>query len=168
MQRTAVYAGSFDPITNGHLDVVERAARLFDRIILAIGHNPAKRSCISLDQRLEILRACTATLPSIEVDHFSGLLVDYCRSVGATAILRGLRAVSDFEFEFQIGLANMDMAPDVETVFLLTEPGNIFISSSLVREIAANGGDISRYVPEPALDPLLQALGRPVRAYPNS
>ena len=145
--RTAVYAGSFDPITNGHLALVERARTLFDRVILAVGHNPAKRRALGLEQRLGVLREVTAGLDGVEVDHFEGLLVDYCRSVDAVAILRGLRAVTDFEFEFKIGLANMDMAPGVQTVFLLSEPQNIFISSSLVREIFANGGDISRYVP---------------------
>jgi pantetheine-phosphate adenylyltransferase len=159
--RTAVYAGSFDPITNGHLDLVRRATGLFDRIILAVGHNPAKKSCLSLERRLEVLRAATAPWPQVEVDTFQGLLVDYCRARQAQAILRGLRAVQDFEFEFQIGLANMDMAPQVQTVFLLTEPGNIFISSSLVREIAQNNGDVRRYLPRPAYLALLEALGKP-------
>lgn len=157
--RIAVYAGSFDPITNGHLDLVERARTLFDRVILAVGHNPNKRRTLPLETRLAVLRECTAALDGVEVDHFEGLLVDYCRSVGAVAILRGLRAVTDFEFEFKIGLANMDMAPEVQTVFLLSEPQNIFISSSLVREIAANGGDVSRYLPPVALSALTEALG---------
>ena len=156
--RVAVYAGSFDPITAGHLDLVRRATSLFDRVILAVGYNPAKRSVLPLETRLNILREVSADLPGVEVDSFQGLLVHYCRSVGATAILRGLRAVSDFEFEFQIGLANMDMAPEVQTVFLLTEPKNIFISSSLVREIATNGGDVSRYLPPPAHAALMAAL----------
>ena len=157
--RVAVYAGSFDPITNGHLDLVRRARTLFDRVILAVGHNPNKRRTLPLDTRLSILRETTADLDGVEVDAFEGLLIDYCRSVGAVAILRGLRAVTDFEFEFKIGLANMDMEPAVQTVFLLSEPRNIFISSSLVREIAANGGDVTRYLPEPARVALLDALG---------
>lgn len=157
--RVAVYAGSFDPITNGHLDLVRRARTLFDRVILAVGHNPNKRRTLPLDTRLSILRETTAGLDGVEVDAFEGLLIDYCRSVGAVAILRGLRAVTDFEFEFKIGLANMDMEPAVQTVFLLSEPRNIFISSSLVREIAANGGDVTRYLPEPARVALLDALG---------
>jgi len=155
---TAVYAGSFDPITIGHLDLVRRACRLFDTVILAVGANPSKKTLLSVDERMAVLRACTSDLPEVRIDSFQGLLVDYCARVEASAILRGLRAVSDFEFEFQIGLANMDMAPEIETVFLLTEPRNIFISSSLVKEIATNGGDVSRYVPPAALDALLGAL----------
>ena len=150
MARFAVYAGSFDPITNGHLDVARRAALLFDRVVLAVGENPAKRYRLSLEDRLSVVREATADIPNATVDSFRGLLVDYCRSQGATAIVRGLRAVTDFEFEFQIGLANRDMAPEVETVFLLTDPRHIFISSSIVKEIAANGGDVTRYIPPAA------------------
>ncbi len=157
--RIAVYAGSFDPITVGHLDLIRRGHGLFDELILAVGQNPAKKHLLPRDQRLSILTDCTQDLPKVRIEQFDGLLVDFCRSVGAHAILRGLRAVSDFEFEFQIGLANQDMAPEVETVFLLTEPRNIFISSSLVKEIASNGGDVSRYVPPGALAALTEALG---------
>lgn len=157
---TAVYAGSFDPVTLGHLDLVRRACRLFDSVVLAVGANPNKRTLLSVEERMDVLRACTGDLPEVRIDSFTGLLVDYCARVEANAILRGLRAVSDFEFEFQIGLANMDMAPDIETVFLLTEPRNIFISSSLVKEIASNGGDVSRYVPPAALSALTEALKR--------
>jgi len=156
---TAVYAGSFDPVTQGHLDIIRRASRLFDTVILAVGINPNKKTLLSEEERIRVLRACTDELPGVKVDAFQGLLVDYCKTVGAGAILRGLRAVSDFEFEFQIGLANMDMAPDIETVFLLTEPQNIFISSSLIKEIAVNGGDVSRYLPAPALEALNRAIG---------
>jgi len=159
-QRVAVYAGSFDPITNGHLDLARRATALFDRVVLAVGHNPAKKTTLSLETRMEVMRQATAHLPTVEIDSFQGLLVHYCRRMGATAILRGLRAVTDFEFEFQIGLANMDMAPEVQTVFLLTEPSNIFISSSLVREIATNGGDVRRYLPAAAFQALQQAISQ--------
>jgi pantetheine-phosphate adenylyltransferase len=158
LQRTAVYAGSFDPITMGHLDLVRRALTLYDEVVLAIGHNPAKRYCLSLEERQRVLAEVTADLPGVRVDVFDGLLVDYCKRIGAVAILRGLRAVTDFEFEFKIGLANMDMAPEVQTVFLLSEPRNIFISSSLVREIASHGGDVSRYLPPAAHTALLAAL----------
>ncbi len=150
-RRVAVYAGSFDPITYGHVDLVDRARHLFDEVRIAVGRNPNKRNYLSLDARVEAIRASLAGMDHVVVDTFEGLLVDYCRRVGAHAILRGLRAVTDFEFEFQIGLANMDMAPNIQTVFLLTDPANIFISSSLVREILLNGGDVSRYVPAPAL-----------------
>lgn len=160
MARIAVYAGSFDPVTCGHIDLTRRAAALFDRVILAVGENPAKSYLLPIDVRMDVLRRSTADIEGVEVDRFDGLLVDYCRTRGATAILRGLRAVTDFEFEFQIGLANQDMAPEIETVFLLTEPRNIFISSSLIKEIASNGGDVSRYVPEAALAALQSALER--------
>ncbi len=159
-RRVGVYAGSFDPMTNGHVDILSRGAGLFDELIVAIGHNPAKRGLLSLDQRLEVLRSVAAGLPNVRVDVFEGLLVDYCRRVGALAILRGLRTVTDFEFEFKIGLANRDMAPEVETVFLFTDPNLLFVSSSLVREIASHGGEVRRYVPQAAHAPLLRALGR--------
>ena len=158
MKRIAVYAGSFDPITTGHLDLVRRAVSLFDEVVLSIGTNPNKRYLLPIDVRKQVLEECAAPFPNVSVDTFDGLLIDHCRSLGAQFILRGLRAVTDFEFEFQIGLANMDMAPEVETVFLLTEPKNIFVSSSLVREIATNGGDVSRYLPEPAYKALMSMI----------
>ncbi len=158
MKRIAVYAGSFDPITSGHMDLVRRATSLFDEVILAVGNNPAKRYLLSTDERVEVMKACTETLSNVSVDVFSGLLIDYCRARNAGFILRGLRAVTDFEFEFQIGLANMDMSPDIETVFLLTEPKNIFVSSSLVKEIAVNGGNVSKYLPEAAHQALMKAI----------
>lgn len=152
--RRAVYAGSFDPITLGHLDVIRRGATLFDEVVVAVGHNPRKQRLLPLETRLDVLRATTADIPNVRVDTFEGLLVHYCARVSAVAILRGLRAVTDFEFEFQTGLANMDMAPAVQTVFLLTDPQYIFISSSLVKEIHQNGGDVSRYLPPAALEAL--------------
>lgn len=158
--RIAVYAGSFDPVTHGHLDMIRRGTKLFDEVIVAIGHNIRKERTLPLAVREQVLREVTADIPGVRVDVYEGLLVDYCRRVGACAILRGLRAVTDFEFEFQIGLANMDMAPDIETVFLLTEPRNIFVSSSLVKEIALNGGDVTRYLPEVALAALKAAQPR--------
>ena len=156
--RRAVLAGSFDPITQGHMDVLRRGLALFDEIVVAIGNNPRKRYLLDLETRVQILKDCTADMPQVRVDSFNGLLVEYCREVGATAILRGLRAVSDFEFEFQIGLANKNMAPEVETVFLMTASENIFVSSSLIKEIALNGGDVTAYVPVPVLEPLQAAL----------
>ncbi len=143
------------------MDILVRGLQLFDQVILACGDNPRKRYLFALHERLALLRACTADLPEVRVDAFEGLLVDYCRRVGARAILRGLRAVSDFDFEFQTGLANMDMAPEIQTVFLLTEPGNVFVSSSLIKEIAANGGSVDRYVPAPVARALRERLGGP-------
>jgi len=156
--RRAVLAGSFDPITQGHMDILRRGLQLFDEVVVACGNNPAKETLFTLQERLHVLEDCTRDLAGVRVDTFEGLLVDYCRGAGATVILRGLRAVSDFEFEFQIGLANMDMAPGIQTVFLLTEPSHIFVSSSLIKEIAQNGGDVSRYLPGPALAALQDKL----------
>lgn len=158
--RLAVYAGSFDPPTEGHLDLIARGARLFRGLVLAVGTNPAKRTLFPAEERVELLRAATAHLAGVEVRTFQGLLVDYCREIGARVVLRGLRASTDFDFEFSIGLANRDMAPDIETVFLLTDPRHIFVSSSLVKEIASNGGDVSRYVPAEVEARLLKRLGR--------
>jgi pantetheine-phosphate adenylyltransferase len=159
--RVAVYAGSFDPVTLGHLDVVRRGTTLFDEVVVAVGHNVRKKRTMPLDTRLAVLREVTAELPRVRVETFEGLLVDYCRKIGAAAILRGLRAVTDFEFEFQTGLANMSMAPDVQTVFLLTDPRYIFVSSSLIKEIAINGGDVSAYLPPAAFAALSAALKEP-------
>jgi pantetheine-phosphate adenylyltransferase len=156
--RKAVLAGSFDPITLGHMDILTRGAGLFDEVVIACGNNPAKRYLQSLETRLQVLEECTGHLKNVRVDSFSGLLVDYCQEIGAKVILRGLRAVSDFDFEFQIGLANKNLAPSIETVFLLTDSQYIFVSSSLVKEIASNGGDVSGYVPDEALRRLLQSL----------
>src|SRR4051812_43666668 len=142
--RTAVYAGSFDPPTLGHLDVVRRGLELFDGIIVAVGINSQKRTLFSSDERVELLRAICAD-PRVQVEAFDGLLVDYCRARGARVILRGLRAVTDFDYELSIGLANRDLAPTVETVFVLARADQIFVSSSLVREIARMRGDVARY-----------------------
>lgn len=156
--KRAIYAGSFDPVTLGHVDVIRRGARLFDEVIVAVGHNPRKARTLDLAIRLAVLEEVCGDLPNVRIDQFEGLLVHYCQRVGATAILRGLRAVTDFEFEFQTGLANMDMAPSIETVFLLTEPRHIFISSSLVKEIASMGGEASRYLPEASWRALAAAM----------
>jgi pantetheine-phosphate adenylyltransferase len=159
MHTVAVYAGSFDPITLGHVDIVRRGATLFEEVIVAVGQNPAKRYTFDLAERVRIIEDALRDVPNVRVDVFDGLLVDYCAKVGARVILRGLRAVTDFEFEFKIGLANMDMAPSIQTVFLLTEPSMLFVSSSLVREIASHKGDVSKYVPRAAADALRDLYG---------
>lgn len=141
-----IYAGSFDPPTNGHVDIVRRGARLFDTLLVAVGDNPAKRYWFERSVREGLIEACTRDVPNVRVVSFSGLLVDACKAHGADVIVRGLRALSDFDLEFRNGLANRDLS-GVETVFLLSDPENIFVSSSLVKEIASHGGDISRYVP---------------------
>jgi len=152
--KIAVYAGSFDPITYGHLNIARRGATLFDQIIVAVGENPKKRYTFSLNERIDMIEKAVMDIPNIKVMAFQGLLVDFCHRVNANIILRGLRAATDFDFEFQIGLANMDMAPDIETVFLLSEPKNIFISSSLVKEIASHHGDVQQYLPKHAYEAL--------------
>lgn len=144
--KTAVYPGTFDPITNGHTDLIQRAARLFDRVIVAIAANPGKAPAFPLERRVELAREVLAELTNVEVCSFDCLLVDFLHQRGAAIILRGLRAVSDFEYEFQLASMNRQLAPDVETVFLTPAEQYAFVSSSLVREIAALGGDVSAFV----------------------
>jgi pantetheine-phosphate adenylyltransferase len=146
--RHVVYAGSFDPVTLGHTAIIERAARLYDRVTVGIGVNVHKRGLFSLEEREDLLRRAVARSPNVEVKHFEGLLVRFCREVDAGVIVRGLRLLTDFEHEFQLGLANRDLAPEIETVFMFTASDHVYVSSSLVKEIAENGGDFSRYVPE--------------------
>ena len=143
----AVYAGSFDPPTNGHLDLVERCARLFPRVVVAIGIHPTRQPLFDADERMALLRQVCAHLPNVEVDSFGGLLIEFGRRVGARVIVRGLRAATDFEYELQIAHANADLCPSIDTVFLPTRANYGFISASLVREIASHGGDVSRYAP---------------------
>ena len=157
MQVTAIYPGTFDPITNGHLDIIERGVRLFDRLIVALLHNAEKEPLLPLAERQEIVRAVVARFPGVTVETFDGLLVDYCRARGARAIVRGLRALSDFEYEFQMALMNRRLEPGVETVFMMPSEAYSYVSSRLVREVARLGGDVSGLVPKEAL-PRLKAL----------
>lgn len=157
--KKACFAGTFDPFTNGHLDVVRRGLTLFDRVVVAIGHNPAKQRSLSLEARVRIIEAATSGLIGVEVVSYQGLTVDFARRIGATAILRGLRSGTDLEFEAPIATANRKMAPAIDTVFLLTDPTLAFVSSSLMREIHAGGGDISAWVPAAALEELRRAKG---------
>ena len=152
--RIAVYPGSFDPPTLGHLDVVERAERLFDKVIVAVGRNSAKNPLLGIEERVEAIKLATAHI-DVEVDTFSGLLVDYVSKVGASAIVRGLRANADFEYEFQMALVNRRLKPELESVFLMTKWEYSYLSSSIVREVALLGGDFSEMVPR-AIIPLLQ------------
>lgn len=145
----AVYAGSFDPVTVGHLDLIERAAALFDEVIVAIGVHPTRRPLFTYDERKNLLEEVVQSIPRVRVDRFGGLLIDYCKQVGARVIVRGLRAATDFEYELQIAHANADMDPSVDTVFLPTRANYGFVSASLVREIASHGGNVSHYAPEP-------------------
>ena len=147
MKRIAIYPGSFDPVTNGHVDIVQRGRDLFDEVIVAILYNPAKTALFSVQERMEMLRDSMKNIPGLRFDTFSGLLVDYARSQGAQAILRGMRAVSDFEYEFQLALMNRKLNRDIQTVFLMTGLRWIFTSSSIIKEAASFGGDISDMVP---------------------
>lgn len=147
MDVTAVYPGTFDPVTNGHVDVAERASHMFHRVVISIAENPGKRPFFPLDERVALAEAAFAGYPNIEVSSFRALLVDYAREQGAAVILRGLRAVSDFEFEVQLSGMNRRLAPDIETLFIAAAQEYGFVSSSLVREIASLGGDISEFVP---------------------
>jgi pantetheine-phosphate adenylyltransferase len=143
----AVYPGSFDPITNGHLDLIERASRLFERLIVAILRNEAKKPLFSVEERVEMAREVLRGYPNVEVASFGGLLVEFAASRGARVILRGIRAISDYEYELQMALMNRRLAPDIETVFLMAAEDYSFLSARLVKEVVALGGDVSGLVP---------------------
>jgi pantetheine-phosphate adenylyltransferase len=147
MKKIAVFPGSFDPFTIGHEAIIRRAISLFDEIIIAVGTNALKRNFYSLETRKEMISKVFENDPSVTVDHYEGLTVDYCRRKGAGYLLRGLRTSADFEFERAIGQVNKAMAPEIESVFLLTGPDHSFINSTIVRDIIINGGDASRFVP---------------------
>jgi pantetheine-phosphate adenylyltransferase len=153
--QVAIYAGSFDPPTIGHLDLVERAAALFPHVIVAAGRHPTRQPLFTTSERVALLRRVCGVYPNVEVDQFDGLLIDYARARGARVLVRGLRAQTDFEYELQIAHANADLAPELDTVFLPTRTRHGFVSASLVREIARYRGDVSRYVPPPVRDALL-------------
>ena len=150
-----IYPGTFDPITNGHTDLIERAGRLFDHVVVAIAYNPKKSPLLSLDERCELVAAATSHLPNVTVTGFSNLLAEFVQEQGATVILRGLRAVSDFEYEFQLADMNRRLAPEVESVFLTPANHLSYISSTLIREIASLGGDVSEFV-NPAVEKALK------------
>jgi len=147
MKRIAIYPGSFDPVTKGHLDILERGLKLFDKIIVAILINPGKKGLFTVDERLEMMKVCLKAYPRAELDTFDGLLVDYAAQKKAHAILRGMRAVSDFEYEFQMALMNRKLNREIQTIFLMTGLRWIFTSSSIIKEAAQFGGDIDDMVP---------------------
>lgn len=159
-KRTAIYPGSFDPLTNGHVAIIQRGLKVFDRLIVAVANNPQKRPLFTAAEREELIRGALGEDPRIEVDSFDTLLVDYVRKKGVHTVLRGLRAVSDFEFEFQIANMNRHLDPDLETVFVMTGADYFFVSASLVREVATFGGDVSAHVPANVLAALKRKLGR--------
>ena len=159
--RLAIYPGSFDPITNGHVDVIARAASLFDQIIVAAAVNDAKNTLFTMDERLELMTTVTARFPNVQVTSFEGLLVDFARRHGAVAVVRGLRAISDFEFEFQMALMNRKLEPSIETVFLTPREEYTYLSSRIVKEIARLGGPVDAFVPQPVVVALRNKLGNP-------
>ena len=146
--RTAIYPGSFDPLTNGHLDLIQRAAKLFDRVVVAVARNEDKRPLFSPNERLSLVKQAVRHLPGVQADTFDGLLIDYVVAQKAHAIVRGLRAVSDFEFEFQLALMNRKLNENIETIFMMPKDTYTFLSSRIVKEIARLGGDVEAFVPK--------------------
>ena len=155
-ERIAIYPGSFDPLTNGHVDIIERGLKLFDRVIVAIMYNPQKKSLFTVEERIELIEKSLEQFPNVTVDASDGLLVDYAREKGVNAILRGMRAVSDFESEFQLAMMNRRLNREVQTVFLMTGLRWIFTSSSIIKEAASFGGDVTGMVP-PVVNERLKA-----------
>src|SRR5712671_1731195 len=160
VMRTAIYPGSFDPLTNGHLDLIQRASKLFDQVIVAIAKNESKQPLFTLDERLGMVAQNIKSLPNVSADTFEGLLVSYVESRKGQAILRGLRAVSDFEFEFQLALMNRKLDERIETIFMMPKDTYTFLSSRIVKEIARLGGDVSAFVPPHVQEALAQKLAR--------
>jgi pantetheine-phosphate adenylyltransferase len=156
----AVYAGTFDPMTYGHLDVATRAAQVFSRLTLAVAEDPRKTLMFTVEERMELARSSVKDLRNVEVVPFSGLLVNWARTRGIHTLIRGLRAFSDFEYEFQMALTNRKLAPDIETLFLMPNEDYSYVSSSMVREIAALGGDVDKFVPGPVALALKQKLAQ--------
>ena len=152
MMKKAIYPGSFDPVTNGHVDMIERASKIVDELVVGVLNNSAKNSLFSLDERVSMLKELTKDLPNVEVTSFDGLLVDYMREIDASIIVRGLRAVTDFEYELQIAQTNHIENTDIETIFLTTNLQYSYLSSTIVKEFASYGGDISKFVPEQFVD----------------
>ncbi len=155
-----VYPGSFDPITSGHLDIICRAAAMFDDVTVAVLVNKSKKPAFSVEQRMDFIQRATAHMTGVKTDSFSGLLVDYMREKGANLVIRGLRAISDFEYEFQMAAMNAKLAKDIETIFLMTDINHSFLSSSMVTELAYHGGDITGLVPEAIRKDVIQLYGR--------
>jgi pantetheine-phosphate adenylyltransferase len=159
--RTAIYPGSFDPLTNGHLDVIERAVKLFDHVIVAVAKNESKHPLFTMQERLDLVRRSVRHLPNVEADSFDCLLVDYVEKCSAQAIVRGLRAVSDFEFEFQLALMNRKLNERIETIFMMPKDTYTFLSSRIIKEIGRLGGDVSSFVPAHVRTALIKKLKQP-------
>lgn len=155
-----VYPGSFDPVTNGHLDIISRAAAICDKLIVAVGSNESKKPVFTVEERIDLINCALGDRKDIEVTEFSGLLVDFLRSVGANTVIKGLRALSDFEFEFQMALLNKNLDPEMETLFMMTGANYSFLSSSAVREIARHGGNLDGLVPDCIKERIITKLTR--------
>jgi len=158
--RSAVFPGSFDPMTNGHLDLIQRGPRLFDRVIIAVLENEGKSPLFSVPERMELIRACTRDMPTVDVQSFSGLLVDFVREIGSSVVVRGIRAISDYEYELQMALMNRELNPDTETMFMMPAVEYTYVSSRLVKEVFRLGGDVARLVPRPVLVELERRLAK--------
>lgn len=156
--RKAVYPGSFDPVTNGHLDVIERASKIFDEVIVAVLINPEKRGLFSIEERVELIQKVSSRLPNVRVQSFSGLLIDFLKQQDAKVILKGLRAVADFEYELQMSLMNKKLDPNVETVFMMTSAKNSYLSSSSVKQVAMFGGCIKDLVPDEVIPDIIKKV----------
>jgi len=156
--KSAVYPGSFDPITFGHLDVIKRASEIFDLVYVAVANNPAKKTMFSSEERLEIIKEVTAPLKNVKVENFSGLLINYLREKKAKIIIRGLRAVTDFDYEFALAIMNRKLATEIETIFMMPNEKYSFLSSTLVKEVAVLGGNIECYVPDIVLKKIKEKL----------
>lgn len=156
--KKAICPGSFDPITNGHVDIIKRAAELFDEVTVLVVTNPDKKCVFSPEERCKLIGKAVEGIDGIKVDSFSGLLADYVRKNGISAIVKGIRSSSDFEYEFQMALANRSLAPDAETVFITADPQNMYVSSSLIRQIAGFGGDVSDFVPKNIVEEIEKRL----------
>ncbi len=158
--RLAIYPGTFDPITNGHLDIIERAAQLFDRVIVAVATNSAKTALFSTAERVEMIRQAAAPFANVEVDSFTGLLVEYAAARGAQALIRGLRAISDFEYEFQMALVNRKLSNGIATIFLMSHERYTYLNSTIVKEVARFGGEVDSFVPPLVRERLRQKFGK--------
>jgi pantetheine-phosphate adenylyltransferase len=156
----AIYPGTFDPVTHGHLDIVKRAAHMFDKVIVAVAKENYKNPLFSVEERVDLMKTVVANMKNVEVESFNGLLVDYCNEKEATTIIRGLRALSDFEYEFQMALMNRKLNSNVDTVFLMTCQRYSFISSSIIKQVATLGGSVSEFVPEQVVDALARTFNR--------
>ena len=160
MTEMAIYPGSFDPPTRGHLDIIQRGVEIFDHVVVAVANNPQKHHLFTLEERLTLLQDCIGHMPSISLDSFDGLLVDYVAKKGGKVLLRGLRAVSDFEYEFQLATMNRQLAPSIETMFMMTGSDNFYLSSKLVREVASFGGDVKDMVPDNVNQALIEKFSQ--------